>query len=92
MCNEDGCCALLTIALMMGATSTSETSPNFYQTTRHNNPEANHIHARRPENLKSHLKMLHVSHTHNTQNISSINYTLLVTTTPQKDSHGDFMS
>jgi hypothetical protein len=31
------------IALMMEAASTSETSVNFYQTTRHNNPEVNHL-------------------------------------------------
>jgi hypothetical protein len=29
--------------LMMEAESTSETSVNFYQTTRHNNPEDNHL-------------------------------------------------
>jgi hypothetical protein len=29
----------MTIALMMEAASTSETSVNFYQTTRRNNPE-----------------------------------------------------
>jgi hypothetical protein len=39
---------------MIEAVSTSETSVNFYQTTRRNNPEDNHIHARRRENLKSH--------------------------------------
>jgi hypothetical protein len=31
------------IALMMEAASTSETSVNFYQTTRHNNPEDSHL-------------------------------------------------
>jgi hypothetical protein len=31
-----GCCA---IALMMEVASTSETPVNFYQTTRHNNPD-----------------------------------------------------
>jgi hypothetical protein len=31
------------IALMMEAASTSETSVNFYQTTRHNNPEDSHF-------------------------------------------------
>jgi hypothetical protein len=48
-----GCCAL--IALMMEVESTSETSVNFYQTTRRNNPEDNHLHTRHRENLKSHL-------------------------------------
>jgi hypothetical protein len=31
------------IALMMEATSTSETSVNFYQTTRRNNPKDSHL-------------------------------------------------
>jgi hypothetical protein len=35
------------------AASTSETSVNFYQTTRRYNPEDNHIHTRRRENLTS---------------------------------------
>jgi hypothetical protein len=38
---------------MMEAASSSETSVNFYQTTRRNNPEDSHLHARRRENLKS---------------------------------------
>jgi hypothetical protein len=32
------------IALMMEAASTSETSVNFFQTTRRNNPEDSHPH------------------------------------------------
>jgi hypothetical protein len=40
---------------MMEVASTSETSVNFYQTTRHNNPEGSHLHTRRRENLKSDL-------------------------------------
>jgi hypothetical protein len=32
------------IILMMEAACTSETSVNFYQTTRHNNPEGSHLH------------------------------------------------
>jgi hypothetical protein len=32
------------ISLMMGAASTSETSVNFYQTTRRYNPEDSHLH------------------------------------------------
>jgi hypothetical protein len=43
------------IALMMEAASTSETSVNFYQTTRRNNPEDSHLYTRRRENLKSHM-------------------------------------
>jgi hypothetical protein len=41
---------------MMETTSISETSVNFYQTTRRNNPEDSHLHSRRRENLKSHLQ------------------------------------
>jgi c-di-GMP-related signal transduction protein len=40
---------------MMEAASTSETSVNFYQTTRRNNQEDNHLYTRRRENLKSHI-------------------------------------
>jgi hypothetical protein len=43
----------LLIVLMMEAVSTSETSVNFYQTTRRNIPEDS-FHIRRRENLKSH--------------------------------------
>jgi hypothetical protein len=46
------------IALMMEAARTSETSVNFYQTTRRNNPEDSHLFIRRCENLKSHTKVL----------------------------------
>jgi hypothetical protein len=38
---------------MMEAVSTSETSVNFYQTTRRNNPEDSHLHTHHCENLKS---------------------------------------
>jgi hypothetical protein len=41
-------------AQMMEAAGTSETSVNFYQTTRRNNPEDSHLHTCRCENLKSH--------------------------------------
>jgi hypothetical protein len=41
------------IALMMEAARTSETSVNFYQTTRRYNPEDSHLHTNRRENLKS---------------------------------------
>jgi hypothetical protein len=44
----------LVIALMETA-STSETSVNFYQTTRRYNPENSHLHTRRREYLKSYL-------------------------------------
>jgi hypothetical protein len=40
-------------ALVMEAASTSETSVNFYQTTRRYNPKDSHLHTRRCENLKS---------------------------------------
>jgi hypothetical protein len=46
------------IALMMESSSTSETSVNFYQTTRRDNPEDSHLHTRRRENLKSHQHSL----------------------------------
>jgi hypothetical protein len=39
---------------MMEAVSTSETSDNFYQTTRRNTPEHSRLHTRRHENLVSH--------------------------------------
>jgi hypothetical protein len=42
------------VALMMEAASTSETSVNFYRTTRRNKPEDSHLYTRRRENLKSH--------------------------------------
>jgi hypothetical protein len=42
---EDGC--------LLGCCA-SETSLNFYQTTRRNNPDDIHLHTRRRENLKSH--------------------------------------
>jgi hypothetical protein len=45
--------ASIIIAVMMEAASTSETSVNFYQTTRRYYPEDNHLHIRRRENLKS---------------------------------------
>jgi hypothetical protein len=43
------------VALKMEAASTSETSVNFYQTTRRNIPEDIHLRTSRRENLKSHL-------------------------------------
>jgi hypothetical protein len=43
------------ITFMMEVASTSETSVNFYHTTRRNNPEDSHLHTRRRENLKCHL-------------------------------------
>jgi hypothetical protein len=39
----------------MVAASISETSVNFYQTTRRNNPESSHLHTRSRENLKLHF-------------------------------------
>jgi hypothetical protein len=43
----------VTIALMMEAASTSETSVNFNRQTRRNIPEDIHLHTRRRENPKS---------------------------------------
>jgi hypothetical protein len=45
-------------ALMMEATNTSETSVNFYQTTRRNIREVSHLHTRRRDNLKSQQEIL----------------------------------
>jgi hypothetical protein len=42
---------------MMDSASTSETSINFYQTTRRSNPEDRQLHTRRRQNLKSHLRI-----------------------------------
>jgi hypothetical protein len=42
------------VALVMEAAGTSETSVNFYQTARRNNPEDSHLRTRCRENLKSH--------------------------------------
>jgi hypothetical protein len=47
--------AFLIIALMMEAVSFSETSVNFYATTRRYNPEDSHLRSHRRENLKSYL-------------------------------------
>jgi membrane-bound lytic murein transglycosylase MltF len=47
------------IALMMEAVRSSETSVNFYQTTRRNIPEDSHLHTRRRENLKSHYYFIY---------------------------------
>jgi hypothetical protein len=43
---------------MMKAARTSETSVNFYQTTRRYNPEDSHLRTNRRENLKSYYKTL----------------------------------
>jgi hypothetical protein len=55
------------VALMMEAASTSETSVNFYQTTRCNTPEDSHLHTRSHEKLKSHQlqEMFEVQHARN---------------------------
>jgi hypothetical protein len=42
------------IALMMEAVRTSETSVNFYETTRRNIQEGFHLHTRRRQKIKSH--------------------------------------
>jgi hypothetical protein len=46
------------ISLIMESLSTSETSVNFYETTRRNIPEDRHFHALRRENPKSHSIMI----------------------------------
>jgi hypothetical protein len=44
--------------MMMDATSTTETSVNFHQTTGRYNPEDSHLHTCRSEELKSHHILL----------------------------------
>jgi hypothetical protein len=51
------CSLVELIALMMKASSTSETLVNFYQTTQLNNPEDSHLRTHRRENLKSYTVM-----------------------------------
>jgi hypothetical protein len=48
-------------ALMMKTVSTSETSVNFYPTTRRNISEDSHLNTCRRENLKSHLFMVYLT-------------------------------
>jgi hypothetical protein len=43
----------------MEAANTSETSVNFYQTTRRNNPEDNHLHIRRRKDLELKKNCMH---------------------------------
>jgi hypothetical protein len=50
--------SIIIIALIMDAASTSGTSVNFYQSTRHYNPEDSHLHTRRRENLNSYINFL----------------------------------
>jgi hypothetical protein len=51
---EEVLAASIIRTIALEAASTSETSVNYYQTTRRNNPEDSHLHTRRRENLKSH--------------------------------------
>jgi hypothetical protein len=56
------------IRTLMEKASISETSVNFYKTTRRNVPEDSHLHIRRRENLKTQLKKFPVIHlTHSPQ-------------------------
>jgi hypothetical protein len=48
------------ITLMMEATSTSETSVNFYQITQCNNPEDSHLHTHHHENLELELEFIYI--------------------------------
>jgi hypothetical protein len=57
---EDGC-LLGRCALTMKAVISSETSVNFFQTTRRNIPEDSLHHARCRENLKSHQRTVLIS-------------------------------
>jgi hypothetical protein len=47
------------IALMVEVASTSETSVEFYESTRSNIPEDSHFHTRRRKNMKSRIKLGH---------------------------------
>jgi hypothetical protein len=47
-----------TINMIMEAVSVSETSISFYETAWRNIPEESHLHTRRYENLKTHLKLI----------------------------------
>jgi hypothetical protein len=53
--HHQGDTTAILMALMIEAAKTSETSVNFYQTARHNDPEDSHLHTRRRKNLKSHI-------------------------------------
>jgi hypothetical protein len=46
--------SIIIALMMMEAESTSETSVNFYRSTRRNNAENIYLQTRRRENLKSH--------------------------------------
>jgi hypothetical protein len=50
------------IALFMEAESASETSVNFYQTTRHNVLDDRNLHTCHRENQKSHKKVVTLSY------------------------------
>jgi hypothetical protein len=50
--------AFASIAVIMEAASTSETSVNFHQTVWHNNPEDSHLRIRRSEDLKSRVHLV----------------------------------
>jgi hypothetical protein len=58
------------------AGSTSETSENFYQTTRCNIPEDRHLHTLRCENLKSHQDPL--TFLHRLRSVTTIMRTILL--------------
>jgi hypothetical protein len=51
-----------TIALMMEAVQTSETSVNSYQSTRRYNPEDSHLRTHRRENFKLYLVTDHLEY------------------------------
>jgi hypothetical protein len=57
-------------SIIRAIASISETSVNFYQTTRRNIPEDSYLHTRRRENLKSLHPLLLSSYCTHTINIS----------------------
>jgi hypothetical protein len=46
---EELTASIIKVMSVMDAVSSPETSVNFYQTTRSNNPEVSHLHTRRRE-------------------------------------------
>jgi hypothetical protein len=65
-------------AMMIEATSTSETSVNFYQTTWPNNPENSHLRTHHHENLRFHLLQAGSQKLNREQNLSLVRYLILL--------------
>jgi hypothetical protein len=63
---------LYSIALIMVAASTSETSVNFYQTTRRNNPEDSHIQVESSLHIDISLRSILILSSHDSQASSDL--------------------